>query len=147
MKRAGQQYRPMKGVLSVAVMLALTSCGGGGVDTATVAKALDAAPATVAADGSVVMSMFPAPGASQAAVDALGRAGVISISKKCGQLSSGVSTDGDLLLSAGGTPTFVVLVEVDSNDLAKAKEAGYVVATDDFMKAVKETFDCASKSL
>ena len=91
--------------------------------------------------------MFPAPGASQAAVDSLRRAGVASLSKKCGQLSSGVSTGGDPLLSAGGTPTFVVLVEVDSNDLAKAKAAGYVVATDDFMRSVKETFACESKSL
>ncbi len=141
------QKRRIAGILSMAGMLALTACGGGGVDTTTVAKTLDAAPATVAADGSVNMSLFPAPGASQAAVDGLGAAGVASLGKRCGTLAAGTSSDGDPLLSAGGTPTFVVLVDVDSADLAKAKEAGYVVATDEFMKSVRETFDCASRSL
>lgn len=117
------------------------------MDTTTVAKVLSVSPGSVQADGSVVMSVFPAPGASQAEVDSLGRAGVASMGRKCGVLAAAVAPDGSEMLSAGGTPTFVVLVEVDSADLAKAKEAGYVVATDEFMKSVKETFDCSSKSL
>lgn len=146
MKRE-RRFRRITGVLSMTGAFALTACGGDGVDTTTIAKVLEAAPATVAADGTLVMSMFPAPGASQAAVDSLGRAGVASYGKRCGQLAAGTSTGGDPMLSAGGTPTFVVLVDVDAADLATAKGSGYFVATDEFMKSVKETFDCSSKSL
>lgn len=146
MKRVSQERR-ITGILLMAGLLSMAACGGGGVDTTTVAKTLEAAPATIAADGTVVMSMFPAPGASQEAVDSLRRAGVESLGTKCGQLLAGTSAGGDPMLSAGGTPTFVVLIDVDSADLAKAKKAGYVVATDEYMKSVKETFDCSSKSL
>lgn len=134
-------------LLSMAAMLTLSACGGGAAETVTVAKVLDQAPATVAADGTLVMSVFPAPGASQAAVDGLARAGVLSVSRKCGQLRFAVAADGSELLTLGGTPTFVVLVDVDSNDLDKAKQAGYVAATDDFMKSIREVFDCSSRSM
>lgn len=141
MKSVSQYWR-CAGVLSLAAMLALTACGGGGVDTVTVAKVLEASHGVVAADGTLTMSLFPAPGASQAAVDGLAMAGVASLGKKCATVSSPSG-----LLTVGGTPTFVVMVEVNSNDLTKAKEAGYFVANDDFMKAISKTFDCESRSL
>lgn len=141
------RFASSAGILpAMAVVTVLTACGGGSVDTAMVAKALDAAPATVAADGTPIMSMFPAPGSSQLAVDTLAAAGVQSLGKKCGQAVSRVALNGDPMLSAGGTPSYVVLVEVASSDVEKAKAAGFVVASDDYLKTV-DVFDCATKSL
>lgn len=120
-------------VSALATTFALTACGGGGgdVETTTVAKTLDAAPATVSADGTIVLSTLPPKGASQLAVDSLSRIGVQTLSKKCGQTSL-VASNADRLLSAGGTPTFVVLLQVAATDADKAQSAGFVIAGDDY---------------
>jgi hypothetical protein len=135
--KIGGRKAGIPGVVAVAALLAMTGCGGGETETVTVAKVL----------GPAAMSLFPDSKASQSAVEDLARLGVASLSKKCGRLASAEQAGGELLLNAGGTPTYVVLVEVDAADVAMAKEAGYIEATGDFMKAVAEMFECGSKSL
>lgn len=134
------------GLLMLATLLALHGCGGRDAETATIARALAPVPATLASEGSERTSPFPPTGASLAAVDLLTHAGVASRSKRCGLRETNPPSDGDVMLSAGGTPTFVVLVEVAAADLAKAMDVGYFAVTAAYLKST-HIFGCASRSL
>lgn len=91
-------------------------------------------------------SIFPPKGASDAAVQELTRLGVASFGKKCASFKDPVAPDGSILLTVGG-PTYMALVEIDASDLGRASQASYVDASGEFMKSVKETFDCKSRSI
>lgn len=138
------QHAP--GMLLMATLLALHGCGGRDAETATVARTLEPLPATLASDGSERSSPFPPTGASLAAVDLLTHAGVALRNKRCGLRETNPPVDGDVLLSSGGTPTFVVLVEVSAADLAKAGDVGYFAVTAAYLKST-HVFGCASRSL
>ena len=144
--KKARPLKPVQGLLLVASLLALHGCSGRDAETATVARTLEPLPATLAADGSERTSPFPPTGASLAAVDLLSRAGVASRSKRCGLRETNPPVHGDVLLSSGGTPTFVVLVEVSAADLAKAQDMGYFAVTAAYLKST-HVFGCASRSL
>ncbi len=137
------------GMLILSVASTLAACGGGdSVETSTVAQVLAPSPGFIRADGVAEMSLFPQSGASLLAVDLLSKGGVNALSRKCATFGYVISERfEDMQVNAGGTPTFAVLVEVPSSDVAKAKALGFDEATPAFMQNLSAVFECSTRDL
>lgn len=132
-------------VLSLAGVLALTGCGGGGeVDTIVVARLLH--PDEANESPGVPAGVRPSPRdtasdavALDAAVEALNKAGIPFTGKKCGVHESFTLEK----LYEGLQPIFLVYVEMSPVDLSQAKELGwYQVAKDQLTNGQRLFFDC-----
>lgn len=123
-------------LLAAASLTQLAGCGGSSEDqsqTTTVGKEM-------------VPTLFglPEPGASAKEAAALSAAGVQSMGVKCGAVTKR-DPNGGLVISMYAT--FVVLVDVQAQDLDAAKGLGFSEANAQFMESVTEVFDCASRSM
>ena len=118
------------------VVLGLVGCGGGEEETLTVGTALRATNS----------SLFPAPGSAQKTTDTLSQAGVSVVGKKCSTFFSR-DQDGNELLTVGGTPTYILLVDIKASGLDTAKALGFSLLAEDYLKSVNEIFECESRRL
>ena len=101
-------------------------------------------------DVCTVSPQEPAPGEAHRQVAALATIGVTVRNKQCGSLNTDIfDANGALIgFSAAGFAPIVVLPQIRSSELDKAKTLGFIVATDDYLKrAVLQTFTCESRGL
>jgi len=156
MKKINQIYYLVVSA-TLLLTLGLAGCGGGSDETVTMTKILPPeglvknAPCVVivAIEGcSPVLSMLPENGGAKKHLDGLTRAGVAVSNSKCGTLFDAKDANGFELIRAGGFPTYIVLADIPSSGLDRAKALGFEAATEDYLKnSVRDTFDCESRRL
>lgn len=135
MERKSKRFALVLAAFAISSLACLPGCGGGDDEAKTTTVGKEMAPTWFG---------LPEPGAALKEDGILRAAGIQSLGFKCGALTK---TDANGTVLATIYATFVVLIDIQTNDTEAATRLGFVEANPKFMGSVSEVFDCASRSM